>query len=52
MRATVMHAASDVRNRGHPDAGLREPTDGIDADAVLECVGTQESMITSYCTPT
>jgi hypothetical protein len=28
MRATVMHAASDVRTEDIPHAGLREPTDG------------------------
>ncbi len=47
--ATAFGATELVAERGpEAEARVRDLTDGIGADAVLECVGTSEALVTAY----
>ncbi|XEN34354.1 threonine dehydrogenase-like Zn-dependent dehydrogenase (plasmid) [Ensifer sp. WSM1721] len=45
MLATVLHGKGDIRCGDEGVARIKELTGGVDAESVLECVGTQESMM-------
>jgi threonine dehydrogenase-like Zn-dependent dehydrogenase len=48
MRGTILYGPGDVRFEERGDQGvarIKDLTNGVGADSVLECVGTQESMM-------